>query len=226
MRLSLNTIRYIFRPLLRLEDALQDRWRRVDTRSLIARNYARADRSSFRDSVRYQPPSWRQVRWILSHLELKADDVFVDVGCGMGRILCSAAQHDLTHVMGVEIDPELADVARRNLNTMRGRRISAEVHCADAIDFDYAAATILFLFHPFGPRTMRAFLQTVERTNRGPNFRLAYLNPVQRLPLDEMPTLKLTRELRSPLFKHPTLVYHRTLELGTELDLECCYRES
>jgi len=46
-------------------------------------------------------------------------DAAVDIGCGMGRVLCMFARRPISKCIGVECDAELAAVARRNAATLR-----------------------------------------------------------------------------------------------------------
>jgi len=39
---------------------------------------------------------------IFDHLELKPDDVVVDIGCGKGRVVCVAATYCVKEVIGVD----------------------------------------------------------------------------------------------------------------------------
>src|SRR5690242_18438132 len=61
----------------------------------------------------YAPTPWRLLRHILPPAEVHEGDVFADFGCGPGRVLLEAAEsYPLRRVIGVEIEPELAEAAR------------------------------------------------------------------------------------------------------------------
>lgn len=62
-------------------------------------------------------------------------DVAVDVACGVGIQLAFLAQR-FDHVVGVELDPHKADLARRNLDAYG---VDAEVVVGDALDPDVRA---------------------------------------------------------------------------------------
>ncbi len=66
-------------------------------------------------SVRYQPTRVRHVRKLLSELSLPPGRVFVDFGCGKGRVLMVASCYPFQRIVGVEISGRLCDVARRNV---------------------------------------------------------------------------------------------------------------
>jgi methylase of polypeptide subunit release factors len=48
--------------------------------------------------------------------EVKATDVFVDFGCGKGRVLYLACRHPFKEVIGVDLSPAVVEAARRNLH--------------------------------------------------------------------------------------------------------------
>lgn len=102
--------------------------------------------------------SYRSVHAVLQFLELGPDDVFVDVGCGKGRVVCCAARRPLRRVVGIENNPEAARAARTNAARLRGRRAPVTILEADARTVDYGEATALYLFNPFGAEVLRAVL--------------------------------------------------------------------
>jgi precorrin-6B methylase 2 len=140
----------------------------ISTRGIVAVEHA--------DSVHYGTMGYPTIRSILDHLALAASDVFVDIGSGKGRVLCCAALYGVKHVYGVDVSKQLCQVARTNAMKMRRRRAPISVAASPAGDFDYSDATVLFLFDPFGARTLEPLLDKVGREARG-SVRIAYANP-------------------------------------------------
>lgn len=91
-------------------------------------------------------------------------DVFYDIGCGHGRVLCFAARQRLAKCIGVEISPAFAGRAVANARALRGRRTPIEVRVGDAAEMDYTDGTVFFLGDPFGAQTLRAVLQAIEHS--------------------------------------------------------------
>jgi predicted RNA methylase len=87
---------------------------------------------------------------------------FIDVGAGMGRAVLLAAQLPFRQVVGVELNPTLARIARKNLAVIRasGRVLApTKIICGDAVEFRLPAGPCLaFLFNPFGAPVMRRLL--------------------------------------------------------------------
>jgi SAM-dependent methyltransferase len=71
---------------------------------------------------------------------------FVDLGCGKGRALLVAAGYPFIRILGVEIDPGLAQIARRN--AAPDPRIRVETGDAKAVAYS-DTPLIVFLYHPF-----------------------------------------------------------------------------
>ena len=113
---------------------------------------------------------------ILDHLALGPSDVFVDIGSGKGRVLCCAARYPVDRVVGVDLSERLCEAARENAQRMRGRRAPISVRASTADELDYSAATVLFLFDPFGAPTLATVLEKIGREAAG-DVRVAYANP-------------------------------------------------
>jgi SAM-dependent methyltransferase len=117
--------------------------------------------------------------------EVSDADVFLDLGCGAGRVLLQAGdRYRFQRVLGVELDPELADRAtallERNAHRLRGR--AWEVQAVDVVDFVVPDdVTVAYLFDPFtGPvfdAALGALLASVDRRPR--LLRIVYLVPVE-----------------------------------------------
>ena len=128
------------------------------------------------NSRHYSTMNYSTIHSILDQLALGPSDVFVDVGSGKGRVLCCAARYPVKQVVGVDLSEALCQVARENARRMRGRRAPISVETSVAQNFDYSAATVLFLFNPFGAATLGLLLEKIGRDLRG-SVRIAYANP-------------------------------------------------
>ena len=91
------------------------------------------------------------------------ETTFVDVGAGMGRAVLLASQLSFKAVVGVELHPTLAGIARKNMGIWRaaGRaRAPMRVVEGDAVDFDLPDGPVVaFLFNPFEAAVMRRLLK-------------------------------------------------------------------
>ena len=106
---------------------------------------------------------------------------FVDLGCGKGRPLILAAQLRFRRLIGVEIAPALADIARANLARLG---VAAEVHTGDAARFVFPPGpVVLFLFNPFKAATIGAVIEAL-RAARNPELVVIYHAPEHGKLLD------------------------------------------
>src|SRR5438552_5880759 len=99
------------------------------------------------------PTPWRLLPYLLRPSEVSPDDVFVDFGCGDGRVLLEAAHlYRFRRVVGVEIVPDLAEAARRRLEHNRHLLNSQrwEVVCGDVLDYEPPDdLTVAYFYDPF-----------------------------------------------------------------------------
>ena len=81
--------------------------------------------------VRNRQGAWRVVVHQDQRLRPRDEgDVFVDFGCGKGRVLFLAARYRFARIIGVELSERMAEQARRNL--AREPRVVVEVANAAA----------------------------------------------------------------------------------------------
>jgi precorrin-6B methylase 2 len=127
------------------------------------------------------------------------DDVFYDIGSGMGRVLCVAARWRIKRVVGIELDPPRCDIARRNADRMRGRITPIDIRCEDASTADLSDGTIYFLYNPFGPDTMRDVLGHIHRSlaERPRPVRIVYHNSVHEQLMRSCEWLELTNVFKT-----------------------------
>ena len=110
---------------------------------------------------------------------------FIDVGSGMGRVVLLASGLPFRQVVGVELNPTLARIARKNLAVWRAsKRAQApmKIICNDAAEFRLPEGPCLaFLFNPFGAPVMRRLLGAWSKSlaGRPGQLDLIYVNNEQ-----------------------------------------------
>lgn len=109
---------------------------------------------------------------------ISRSDAALDLGCGKGGAMITMAKY-FSRVDGVEISPELAAIARKNLK--RAGVAASQVFCQDAAEFTgFDCYGVVYLFNPFlAPVLSRALTHLRESLERRPRpVLLVYRNPI------------------------------------------------
>lgn len=149
--------------------------------------------------LHYTPATYRNIFFLLKYVGLTSEDVFTDLGSGMGRVVFAASWLGAKRSMGVEILPDLCEISKENKrrSILSDRNISFV--CENAKDADLSGTTVLFIFHSFGVDTMRSVLKNLEiQRDRSRPLRIIYMNPVFDAELKTIPWLKSEQIIRPP----------------------------
>lgn len=129
----------------------------------------------------YQGASWRLLRQCLPKRDLEPQDVFLDAGCGKGRIVIQAARlYEFRRVVGFDLAPELVAAAKTNVSKLRGHLKCEEIYllAADAETWDVPDdVTIVFMYNPFTGDVLKHFVASILRSyDRAPRrLRVLYV---------------------------------------------------
>lgn len=159
----LNTERLLERARWGLVHAEARAWEAyfdVNTR----RHRGKSLRPGADDGKPYEPLPWMVLRRAMNVLSPGPEDVLLDYGSGLGRVLLLASHRRLKRVIGVEVEPQLATRARANLATAQRRLFSpVELVVADAASWPVPDdVTAVFLFNPFVGKVMQAVQAHLE----------------------------------------------------------------
>jgi predicted RNA methylase len=134
------------------------------------------------------------VRWRRSHPPAPIDEyMFIDFGAGMGRAVMMAAEFPFRQVVGVELNPTLARIARRNMALWRaaGRALApSRILRQDAVQFRFPAGPcVAFLFNPFGAPVMHKLMASIAAAfaGRRGQLDLIYVNNEQESVIRRQP---------------------------------------
>jgi len=134
------------------------------------------------DGTRYEAVAYSRLLAMAKVLEPSEQDVFVDLGCGKGRSVFVLSTFKVKKVIGVELDEKLAEVAKQNLRSLKVPHSDIEIIQGDAVNFESSEVTILYMYNPFGPKTMEKVLLNVKRGWLAKRRRITvyYINPLCR----------------------------------------------
>lgn len=183
-----------FRSKLRnTMDQLVDWHLKIDTLAGTGELSYSASAGKFEDNNQNVSVNYYNLYRFLESTTFKPDDIFYDIGCGNGRVLCYVARKRVAKVVGVELSRAFADKSEANARKLRGRISPIEVRCADATEVDYSGGTIFYLANPFGAETMRSVLAKIHQSavSHPRPMCFLYYNPVHTAVFQASGWLKL-----------------------------------
>lgn len=129
-----------------------------------------------RGCVPYLPCSVNVLLQAVDETRLGPDDVFVDVGAGLGRVMALA--HLLTGcaTMGLEVQPHLAAAARALAVRLDLPRFTVVEGDATAQVLRAAEGTVFFFYSPFGPDRLGSVVDALEPWAQVRPLRLCFVD--------------------------------------------------
>ncbi len=103
--------------------------------------------------------------------------MFVDLGCGWGRVLLYGAICTPATFVGIELVQERARFAQRQADLLLPGRVN--IHATNVLDHRYENATVIYAYRPFAPKVEHAVVKRLhalatQRATRGtPPLRIA-----------------------------------------------------
>jgi SAM-dependent methyltransferase len=130
----------------------------------------------------YQPTEESLFREMMNALPIAYERfTFIDIGSGKGRALLMAAEYPFRRIVGVELLPELHEIARENVGKVFSDRQRFELLCLDARDYEFPPeSSVIYLFNPLHEeglmQLMRTLSQSLEQSPR--EVWIVYHNPM------------------------------------------------
>ncbi len=188
-----------------------DRLRGTDTGGLIPARELLTGHASDRHITAYYGVAPSILRSLIEIWQLRSAPpfaldryTFLDIGAGKGRAMLVAAENPFRQVLGVELNPQLADIAVRNFAIAQSPTTLAQgapellssttLLCGDALEISLPETpTLLHLFHPFEAPLLRKFLGRIETAflTRPRQLDLLYVNAEHSAVLSRNPAFEL-----------------------------------
>ncbi|WP_052201089.1 methyltransferase domain-containing protein [Terriglobus sp. TAA 43] len=128
---------------------------------------------------------------------------FIDVGCGKGRAILLASQFGFRDIFGIELQPNLAEIASENVQRWREREsipMDVSILCGDGpslLPQLLAGPVLIYLYNPFQGPVLKALLDSIIHQSdkfSGP-IDVLYLYPEYEDVFSEFPRFqKICRE--------------------------------
>jgi SAM-dependent methyltransferase len=172
--------------LLRWAGGYLDRRQGLDTAHPVGRDELGYDVPE-RDAYTASP--WLALPIALPRREVTEEDVFVDLGSGKGRIVLQAARrYPFKRVIGVELSPELNEIASANLERVRPRLRCRQVELvtADALQWEIPEdLSVVYLYNPFKGKIFAGVLDRLSEAvaRSGRPLRIVYVHPFEHARL-------------------------------------------
>jgi SAM-dependent methyltransferase len=148
----------------------------VDTSGLIGAVHLPANHPHDIHATAYYaiPPSRFKAilaRWQATPPERPRNDyTFIDIGCGKGRAALLASELPFKEVIGVELNPALAHIARANAASWAASQPHAapiRIVTQDATELDLPVSPcVLYLYNPFSPHVAARLIRHIEASLR------------------------------------------------------------
>ena len=145
----------------RMHDVLWDIKLGINTRKVVSRTDCI---SQNKDAIKCCPSPYFRLHQVFNRISIDEEDVFADYGCGVGRVVCTAGRLSFTKVYGIELYPDIAIIAKKNAQQVRGSKAIIEIIEGDVLNFDCKDVTVFFFYDPFGARTMHGVLTLIHDT--------------------------------------------------------------
>lgn len=186
-------------PLIR---RIYDGWRRVhpfdiahgvDTSGFVSAGDCSADQALAANISPYVGSQPSIIRAVLATLPEPESYAFVDIGCGKGRPLIVASEFPYRRVLGVDLSPELAVVARANAAAISARypdRSAIDIQVGDACAVRAPADRVVYyMYHAFNRSLVDALIANVERqiVDGLDHVFFVYYDPVHSAAFDASP---------------------------------------
>ncbi len=161
----------------------------------------------------YYPADYQTIYQSLRMLPIREGlDGFLDLGCGMGRAVAVAATFPFRRVVGVELSPRLAEVARANV-----QRAQPKLRCADVSIITADAQTymvpddinFIFFYNPFQGPVLSAALHNIRAslTASPRGLTIVFKNTQHVEPMmEQFPWLIKQREFRASDADHKVML--------------------
>jgi SAM-dependent methyltransferase len=147
-----------------------------------------------RGCVPYLPSSLEILLRVIELADVRSDDVFVDIGSGLGRALALTHFATGAGAIGVEIQPALVRASRELAARLNAQQVSVIEGDAARVAAHITTGSAFFLYCPFGGDRLNQVLNDLESIARTRVIRVCSLD----LPLPSRPWLtpvSLSREL-------------------------------
>jgi Histone methylation protein DOT1 len=130
------------------------------------------------EMVPYQPTPVRHVLHLIAAAAVAEDDVFVDLGSGLGHVPLLVSMVTGAQSLGIEVQPAYVVSARKCAQSLRLSRV--QFIAQDARDADLSRGTMFYLYSPFKGSILANVLSALRRESMRRPIKICSLGPCTR----------------------------------------------
>ena len=127
------------------------------------------------EMVAYQPTPARVVLELVKRARINANDVFVDIGSGLGQVPMLVNLLTGAAAVGIELESAYCEYAQRRAAELGLRGV--EFRNEDARAADYSRGTVFFLYTPVTGEMLKDVLERIRIQTLGRDVRVLTYGP-------------------------------------------------
>jgi hypothetical protein len=127
------------------------------------------------EMVFYQPTPVRHILHLITASAFSQDDVFVDLGSGLGHVALLASMLTGVRSLGIEVDPAYVASAQECAQSLHLSQVRF-IH-EDARSADLSSGTVFYLYSPFTGSILADVLVRLEQESKSRPIRIGALGP-------------------------------------------------
>ncbi len=120
--------------------------------------------SLYKDAVACIATPYLKLEKMVDYLRLSPTDIFIDIGCGKGRVLALMARQKAKKIIGIDLNLDVVGQAKENIHKLKSKNTPIEIINIDAIAYEFQNETVLFMYHPFGLKTFEKVIANIRNS--------------------------------------------------------------
>ena len=135
------------------------------------------------EMVPYQPTPVRHILHLITATALAEDDVFVDLGSGLGHVPLLVSMVTGAQSLGIEVQAAYVASARKCAQSLHLSRV--RFIAQDAREADLSSGTVFYLYSPFKGSILTDVLCALRMESKRRSIKICSLGPCTRTVANE-----------------------------------------
>jgi len=135
------------------------------------------------EMVPYQPTPVRHILHLIAATALTEEDLFVDLGAGLGHVPLLVSMVTGARSLGIEVQAAYVESARECAQSLHLSRVRFSAQ--DAREADLSRGTVFYLYSPFNGSILIDVLSALQRQSTRRSIKICSLGPCTRTVANE-----------------------------------------